>query len=369
MTIGQREHLLKPFAAGTTKYQMLGVATDTSEADLKIAYRRAALLFHPDRHPDEDRAVAEQIFKDITGAYRTLSSAATRRRYDYALARGKEYHETAASEDAVRLEDVLAEIQQYEYVFSRDQLSLLDQKALDLVVENLMDNLGEQVVAVYPLSQAPLDVQFPGTFTTGAVVITNLRVLMPFTYEWQETSGNVRTTYRGLSAPVAQLPLVTRFRIASRKRLTSDVVVAIDHQDRSVAFQGGGRNLAKLLLIASLWGIPVETEETDARRSELRTAIFRPWTFAFWSALALIAVAAVIGWFSEAGIIGAPAAVVAWCGRIGLAQAATLLAALWTAHGVARWVRAYQPPDLVQLIGPTPNGPTPSAGASLAGVA
>jgi len=349
-TTAQAGDTLTPFPEGTTKYQMLGVRPDATGADLKIAYRRSALLYHPDRHPEGDRPIAERIFKEITAAYRTLSNADSRRRYDRALVNGYEYRETAAAEADVRLEDILADIQEYEYVFSREHLSGLDAAAIEMVNSNLMTNLGEQVVAVYPLKQPPVDASFQGTFKTGAVVLTNLRVLMPFTYEWQVTNGNVRTTYKGLSVPNAVLPLVTKLRIASRKRLSPDVLVVIEQADRSVAFQAGQRNLAKLLLIASLWGIPCETADTSSRRADLKAALLRPWTMFAWCGVAVLVIAAIVGFFSAAGIIGAPAATAAWSARIGIAQALVLLTAARSGQGLWRWVVAYQTHDLAALL-------------------
>lgn len=362
-TTAQAGATLTPFPAGTTKYQMLGVNPDATGADLKIGYRRSALLYHPDRHPEEDRPVAERIFKDVTAAYRTLSNADSRRRYDRALLNGHEYRETAAAEAEVRLEDILADIQEYEYVFSREHLSGLDAAAIELVTGNLMTNLGEQVVAVYPLKQAPVDASFQGTFKTGAVVLTNLRVLMPFTYEWQVTDGNVRTTYKGLSVPNAVLPLVTRLRIASRKRLSPDVLVRIEQADRSVAFQAGQRNLAKLLLIASLWGIPCEAEDTSSRTADLKAALVHPWTIVAWCGVAVLVIAAIVGFFSGAGIIGAPMALAAWSARIGIAQALVLLTTARSARGLWRWIATYQTRDLAALLrtGSTAGG-APAAG-------
>lgn len=60
-------------------YALLGVEPDASTDEVKRAYRKLAVELHPDRNADA--AVVEK-FKEITSAYRTLSNAAKRRRYD-----------------------------------------------------------------------------------------------------------------------------------------------------------------------------------------------------------------------------------------------------------------------------------------------
>lgn len=61
-------------------YETLGVARNASEADIKKAYRRLAMKFHPDRNPD-DKAAEEQ-FKSAKEAYEILSDPQKRAAYD-----------------------------------------------------------------------------------------------------------------------------------------------------------------------------------------------------------------------------------------------------------------------------------------------
>jgi len=60
-------------------YEVLGVARDASEADVKSAYRKLALKFHPDRNKD---AGASDKFKEATEAYSVLSDESKRAQYD-----------------------------------------------------------------------------------------------------------------------------------------------------------------------------------------------------------------------------------------------------------------------------------------------
>jgi molecular chaperone DnaJ len=61
-------------------YEVLGVARDCDAADLKAAYRRLAMQFHPDRNPNDREAEAR--FKEASEAYQVLSNAEQRARYD-----------------------------------------------------------------------------------------------------------------------------------------------------------------------------------------------------------------------------------------------------------------------------------------------
>ncbi len=61
-------------------YKILGVPRNASLAELKSAYRRLAITWHPDRNPGSH--IAEERFKAIAEAYAVLSSLEKRRQYD-----------------------------------------------------------------------------------------------------------------------------------------------------------------------------------------------------------------------------------------------------------------------------------------------
>jgi DnaJ-class molecular chaperone len=63
-------------------YETLGVPRNAAAEDIKRAYRKLALKWHPDRHKAETRKNAEEKFKRISEAYEVLSDPEKRKKYD-----------------------------------------------------------------------------------------------------------------------------------------------------------------------------------------------------------------------------------------------------------------------------------------------
>jgi len=67
-------------------YELLGVARDASEVEIRERFRTLAREAHPDRAPAAKKAEAEAKFQDLTEAVNVLTSRERRKAYDFDLA-------------------------------------------------------------------------------------------------------------------------------------------------------------------------------------------------------------------------------------------------------------------------------------------
>ena len=79
-------------------YHVLGVAKNASDEEIKKAYRKLAMKYHPDRNPNKKEA--EERFKEINEAYAVLSDKEKRKQYDTFGAEG--FHQRFTQEDIFR---------------------------------------------------------------------------------------------------------------------------------------------------------------------------------------------------------------------------------------------------------------------------
>lgn len=91
-------------------YEILGVGPSASAAEVRQAYLKLARERHPDRFPDPaQRAEAQELFKELTAAFNTLSNDRERREYDESLSRPK-----AAAPEEIARQAYERGVQQYE---------------------------------------------------------------------------------------------------------------------------------------------------------------------------------------------------------------------------------------------------------------
>jgi curved DNA-binding protein len=79
-------------------YQLLGLSKNASAEDIKKAYRKMAIKYHPDKNPDNKEA--EETFKQISEAYAVLSDPQKKAQYDQFGSSG--FHQRYSQEDIFR---------------------------------------------------------------------------------------------------------------------------------------------------------------------------------------------------------------------------------------------------------------------------
>ena len=89
-------------------YKVLGVERTADASEIKKAYRRLAMKYHPDRNPDD--AQAEERFKKVSEAYAVLSDDNKRKQYD--TFGDTRFHQQFSTEDILRdfnIDDILSQ--------------------------------------------------------------------------------------------------------------------------------------------------------------------------------------------------------------------------------------------------------------------
>lgn len=84
-------------------YQVLGINKNASPEEIKRAYRKLAMKYHPDRNPGNK--AAEEKFKDINEAHEVLSDPKKRQKYDQLGSSYQEWQQRGGTNGSFRWED------------------------------------------------------------------------------------------------------------------------------------------------------------------------------------------------------------------------------------------------------------------------
>jgi len=86
-----------------TFYDTLGIERDAPDEEIRKAFRRLALKYHPDRFAGDQRVEAEERFQGITEAFNVLNNPESREKYDKEISQGADVKTMDAKEISRRL--------------------------------------------------------------------------------------------------------------------------------------------------------------------------------------------------------------------------------------------------------------------------
>jgi curved DNA-binding protein CbpA len=103
-TTSNQQRNKKPAAANQFEsddyYEVLGVSKNAKEKEIKSAYRKLALKYHPDKAAEDEKESSEKIFVKVSEAYAVLSDDKKRKIYDKYGKQGLELHERGQDPEA-----------------------------------------------------------------------------------------------------------------------------------------------------------------------------------------------------------------------------------------------------------------------------
>ncbi|MDR3492541.1 MAG: DnaJ domain-containing protein [Gammaproteobacteria bacterium] len=132
-----------------THYEILEVSKDATAYDIKEAYKRLALQYHPDKNHDAD---APEHFKDVVAAFKILSNDEKRKLYDKNLVRtvqGMSFTTVGEKEEISHSSTALAINHTYHFVKTAEAAMLTEDELVDMAKKSVsvaMEILGSSVL-------------------------------------------------------------------------------------------------------------------------------------------------------------------------------------------------------------------------------
>jgi hypothetical protein len=275
-------------------YDILGIGRDADAQAVRRAFRKLALMHHPDAVAPEQKAEASQTFARINQAYEILRDPQRRRHYDALLARGitPDLQGEIGTVETPTLAEILGEIRSLGIEDDGDDLmedvdTLLAIRILVAQVNS--GELKEKVIEVLPLAGVVPKDWFGGKWVPdepggslrqGWLVLTDLRAWVLTLRE--ESQGNTRTEIR-TSVAVPYLGM-KKLQVCEVGRAFASCRLDLETDDGKAYQMTFHRpRLTRLFLVANAYRLPLEVPSAASRLREYARAVLL-------SGLALLAV-------------------------------------------------------------------------------
>ncbi|KAH7824153.1 putative chaperone DnaJ domain protein [Monocercomonoides exilis] len=95
--------ILLQFVSARDYYEVLGVSRTATEKEIKRAYKKLSLKYHPDKNKDVPKEEAEKLFAEIAYAYEVLSDPDKRRTYDQHGEKAVQQGQTSGGNDPLSI--------------------------------------------------------------------------------------------------------------------------------------------------------------------------------------------------------------------------------------------------------------------------
>jgi hypothetical protein len=276
--ISKLSSALPRFDGTENYYEILGISEEADSDAIKRAFRALAFMCHPDRNPSDVEGATE-AFKRVQLAYDTLRDQTLREQYDKSLRPPTEAEVEATG--ITPLDLILEEILRYRHIFSPHDLEFLKHDFAAVINRGLAHDMGEAVVGCMKIKAREAPVEGRGRFASGSLVLTNLRVLFPHETTWQETVGRTTTIHRELHMPLMFWPEVRIIELNTVGLISTQTHLSLFNKKLETwRITLSHRDVSRLLLLASMWGIEVRSLKEVDVNADLYRVVLRPFLLA-----------------------------------------------------------------------------------------